>query len=63
MRSIEAIKKAQKKYEKTGVIKRKVLKLHEKNDKDKDILDELDKKENVNKYLKNLIGKDIMEEK
>lgn len=57
MRSKDSIKRAQVKYEASGVIKRKTLKLHEVHDAD--IIAMLKKQENVNGYLKELIRKDM----
>lgn len=52
----DAQKRAQAKYEKSGVIKRVTLKLHINNDDD--IIAHLNTKDNVNGYLKELIRKD-----
>lgn len=57
MRYKQAQKRAQKRYEASGVIKRKVIKLHEVHDAD--ILTKLAAQENVNGYIKELIRKDI----
>lgn len=56
-RSKEAIQRAQKRYEGSGVIVRKTLKLHKVNDDD--ILKELEKQDNFNGYVKGLIRDDI----
>ena len=56
-RSKEAIKRAQTRYEASGVIKRKTIKLHEVHDAD--ILKKLDAQANVNGYIKDLIRNDI----
>lgn len=56
-RSKEAIQRAQKRYEESGVIVRKTLKLHKVNDDD--ILKELEKQDNFNGYVKGLIRDDI----
>lgn len=53
----EAIKRAQKRYEASGVIKRKTIKLHERIDAD--ILKKLDEQENVTGYIKDLIRRDL----
>lgn len=57
MRNKEAIKRAQKRYEASGVIKRKTIKLHERIDAD--ILKKLDEQENVTGYIKELIRRDL----
>ena len=57
MRDKEAIKRAQKRYEDSGVIKRKVLKLHVVHDED--IISYIESLPNLNGYLKQLIRKDI----
>lgn len=57
MRDKEAIKRAQKRYEARGVIKRKVLKLHAAHDAD--IISHIEKLSNLNGYLKQLIREDI----
>lgn len=57
MRNKEAIKRAQKRYEASGVIKRKTIKLHERIDAD--ILKKLDEQKNVTGYIKELIRKDL----
>ena len=59
-RSKKAIQAAQARYEATGVIKRKTIKLHEVHDAD--ILKKLDAQENVNGYIKGLIRNDIKEQ-
>lgn len=56
MRSREAIKRAQSKYEKKN-IKRVVVKLNTKYDAD--IIRQLEGKDNMNGYLKELIRKDM----
>lgn len=56
-RSKEAIQRAQKRYEESGIIVRKTLKLHKVNDDD--ILKELEKQDNFNGYVKGLIRDDI----
>ena len=53
----KALKQAQKRYEASGVIRRKVIKLHEL--LDADIIAALNKQESVNGYIKELIRKDI----
>lgn len=53
----EAIKRAQAKYEKSGALVRKVLKLTVSNDSD--IIEHLNRQSNVNRYLKRLIRDDI----
>lgn len=57
MRNKEAIKRAQKRYEESGVIKRKVLKLHTIHDAD--IISYIESLPNLNGYLKQLIRNDI----
>lgn len=57
MRDKEAIKRAQKRYEESGVIKRKVLKLHAVHDAD--IISYIESLSNFNGYLKQLIRNDI----
>lgn len=56
MRSREAIKRAQKKYEKIA-IRRIILKLHKANDKS--IIDHLENQENMTGYIKALIKADM----
>lgn len=56
-RSKEAIQRAQKRYEESGVIVRKTLKLHKVNDAD--ILDKVESQDNFNGYVKGLIRYDI----
>lgn len=53
----KALKQAQKRYEASGVIRRKVIKLHEL--LDADIIAALNKQESVNGYIKELIRKDL----
>lgn len=53
----KAEKEAQERYEASGIIKRKTLKLHKVIDAD--ILDKLNATKNVNGYLKDLIRDDI----
>ena len=57
MRDKEAIKRAQKRYEASGVIKRKILKLHTVHDAD--IISHIESLPNLNGYLKQLIRNDI----
>lgn len=57
MRDKEAIKRAQKRYEASGVIKRKILKLH--TAQDSDIISYIESLPNFNGYLKQLIRNDI----
>lgn len=57
MRNKEAIKRAQKRYEESGVIKRKILKLHTVHDSD--IISHIESLQNINGYLKELIRNDI----
>ena len=56
MRSREAIKRAQSKYEKS-TIKRVVVKLHKKYDES--LIEHLESKENVTAYIKQLINSDM----
>ena len=56
-RSKEALKNAQLRYEKSGVLVRKTLKVHRLHDAD--ILKKLEKVDNFNGYVKDLIRKDI----
>lgn len=55
----KALKKAQTKYEQSGVIVRKLVKLHTKHDAD--ILEHLEKVDNFNGYVKELIRNQIKE--
>ena len=61
MRSREAIKRAQKKYEASGAVKAVTrafyLKCHKVNDAD--VIAALDAQENKNGYIKDLIRRDI----
>lgn len=57
MRNKEAIKRAQKRYEESGVIKRKIFKLHTVHDAD--IVSHIERLPNLNGYLKQLIRNDI----